>query len=188
MSSHDPAGTSACLHSICVRSEWRRKGVAIALLKEYTSRLQSSTSQGQDVQRILLICHEELIGLYEKAGYTLVGKSDVVHGPREWWEMKHELQLPQLSKDSVADSSSIPPEVFSSLLKPSGSGSAKIARQFDSFASTQELTTDDGNTGAQINRFKLVCPRKGCHSLILLAGVGRLVEAASVQVSCIALP
>lgn len=43
------------------------------------------------LQRVLLIAHKELIGLYSGAGFTLVGRSAVEHGPDPWYEMVFQL-------------------------------------------------------------------------------------------------
>jgi hypothetical protein len=36
------------------------------------------------LRSIRLLCKENLIQLYEKAGFTLIGPSDVVHGQDMW--------------------------------------------------------------------------------------------------------
>jgi guanine nucleotide exchange factor len=84
MSQHIPEGRSVCIHSVCVDKKYHRQGVALNLLKDYISRLRASGLY----DRTLLIAHEELIPLYKKAGFTLVGKSPVTHGPRPWFEMR----------------------------------------------------------------------------------------------------
>lgn len=40
---------------------------------------------------MLLITHEELRTLYEKAGFVWLGKSAVVHGAKPWYEMRRDL-------------------------------------------------------------------------------------------------
>ncbi|KAF5366189.1 hypothetical protein D9758_005674 [Tetrapyrgos nigripes] len=89
MSTHISHGRSICIHSVCVDKKYRRQGIALRLLKEYISRLQNNSNL---YDRILLIAHEELIPLYENAGFTLVGKSEVTHGPRPWFEMRLDLK------------------------------------------------------------------------------------------------
>ncbi|KAK7045482.1 hypothetical protein VNI00_007735 [Paramarasmius palmivorus] len=42
-------------------------------------------------ERVLLIAHEPLIPLYQKAGFELVGKSSVHHGSLPWFEMVYPL-------------------------------------------------------------------------------------------------
>ncbi|EED77694.1 predicted protein, partial [Postia placenta Mad-698-R] len=87
MSTHEP-GPSVCIHSVCVAPDHRRKGVGLALLKEYLSRLETQPDRlGYQLERVLLITHEDLRSLYEKAGFEWVGESAVVHGSRPWFEM-----------------------------------------------------------------------------------------------------
>lgn len=35
-----------------------------------------------------LLSHAELVKWYQGIGWDLVGKSAVVHGEKEWWELK----------------------------------------------------------------------------------------------------
>lgn len=84
MNKHIPSGKSVCIHSVVVKSEHRRKGIALRLLNKYT---QTVASGQEDVTQILLICKSSLIPLYTRAGFTLRGKSDVVHGKDPWYEL-----------------------------------------------------------------------------------------------------
>lgn len=177
MSTHVPVsegGKSVCIHSVCVTPEWRKKGVALGLLKEYIRRLE--TTGDPQLQLVLLICHDEVIDLYRKAGFTLVGKSTVVHGPREWFEMK--LDILHTEKQLPTE---MQPAAWAALSQPSSPPGSQALR-FTAFASIQNLVSDDLRKGSQTNTYKLVCPREGCGSLLLLKGVARLVEASSVQV------
>ncbi|KAG8911831.1 hypothetical protein FRC00_005765 [Tulasnella sp. 408] len=170
-------GKAVVIHSVCVHPDYRKKGVAIALLREYLTRLEKDAPP--EIESVRLICHEEMMELYRKAGFDLVGKSPVVHGPREWYEMKYNLPS---KGDAAQRQPEIPPEVLAALLKPSSaSGNAPAARRFTSFPSIQDLVTDDSSSGGQSNKYKLVCPREGCRSVILLPGVAKLVEAAAVE-------
>ncbi|KAG0364634.1 hypothetical protein BC939DRAFT_457682 [Gamsiella multidivaricata] len=104
MSSHDPKGSSVCIHSVCVAGAYQRKGIARTMMKEYLKHLKninasvtfSSVSSEETVtsgrlERVLLIAHKELIGLYAGAGFELVGQSGVEHGPDPWYEMVYRL-------------------------------------------------------------------------------------------------
>ncbi|KIY52200.1 acyl-CoA N-acyltransferase, partial [Fistulina hepatica ATCC 64428] len=84
MSRHVPGSGSVCIHSVCVASIHRKKGIASQLLREYLARLRDSPA---NYERILLISHEELIPLYTSVGFELVGPSQVQHGARPWFEM-----------------------------------------------------------------------------------------------------
>ncbi|KAF9188378.1 hypothetical protein BGZ51_000624 [Haplosporangium sp. Z 767] len=96
MSVHEPQGNAVCIHSVCVAKAYQRRGIARAMLKEYLARVKrlnhASSSSGTGRQdRVLLIAHKELTGLYSGAGFEMVGLSEVVHGPDAWYEMVHHL-------------------------------------------------------------------------------------------------
>ncbi|XP_014672165.1 PREDICTED: uncharacterized N-acetyltransferase C9.02c-like [Priapulus caudatus] len=83
MSTHVPSGESVCIHSVCIDSSYRRQGMALALLKAYVEHIGQNCS---GVKRLLLLTHTELLHLYTKAGFRLVGESAVTHGARPWYE------------------------------------------------------------------------------------------------------
>ncbi|KAI0811235.1 hypothetical protein BC629DRAFT_1437126 [Irpex lacteus] len=87
MDEHIPSGTTVCIHAVCVLPAHRNKGIAISLLKEYIARLGRARRDGARYERVVLITHKHLIGFYEKAGFEWAGKSDVVLGPEQWYEM-----------------------------------------------------------------------------------------------------
>lgn len=87
MATHEPDGTLLCIHSVCVNAAHRRQGIASKLLQAYLNYVQQTTPELAEVR---LICKEPLVGLYEKAGFEVVGPSDVVHGQDAWIEMKIE--------------------------------------------------------------------------------------------------
>ncbi|GIL89074.1 hypothetical protein Vretimale_16198 [Volvox reticuliferus] len=88
MATHDHEGGLLCIHSVVVDAPMRRKGLATRLLRAYVPYVQATTPH---LRGIRLICKHNLIGLYEKAGFILVGPSDVVHGRDPWFEMAMEL-------------------------------------------------------------------------------------------------
>jgi GNAT superfamily N-acetyltransferase len=60
--SHKPEGATAALHTLCVESDWRGKGLGMKILKEYMNRMEKE----QGLQRISLWSREPLIPFYEK--------------------------------------------------------------------------------------------------------------------------
>lgn len=84
MSSHVPDGAAICIHSVCVDSNKRRLGIALAMLQQYPAYIAQFQPP---TERMLLICKEPLIDLYAKGGFELVGPSTVVHGADPWFEM-----------------------------------------------------------------------------------------------------
>uniref|UniRef100_UPI00398F0370 uncharacterized protein n=1 Tax=Pristiophorus japonicus TaxID=55135 RepID=UPI00398F0370 len=83
MDVHEPAGTTVCIHSVCVDRAWRRRGIALGLLLRYVGLVLRTLPA---VGRICLISHRHLLPLYTKAGFTLVGPSSVTHGAEAWHE------------------------------------------------------------------------------------------------------
>ncbi|CAG8730595.1 23475_t:CDS:2, partial [Gigaspora rosea] len=82
MSYHNSFGKTVSIHTICVDKLYRRRGVALCMLKEYIKRLKNE-SQNRDMngkyERIALICHEHLIPFYQKAGFILKGESEIIY-------------------------------------------------------------------------------------------------------------
>ncbi|EJF63647.1 acyl-CoA N-acyltransferase [Dichomitus squalens LYAD-421 SS1] len=135
MSKHVPGSSSVCIHSVCVAPEYRRQKVGLGLLKEYVSRLSStSCDDSKPYARILLIAHQELRSFYEQAGFEWVGRSAVVHGPRPWFEMRKEFQPQNASPDLAATSQPLnlsiarTSEDVSSGTRPSASASQEPAQ------------------------------------------------------------
>ncbi|KAJ2712890.1 hypothetical protein H4R19_002525 [Coemansia spiralis] len=92
MSTHDPAGSTVCIHSVCVSPAWQRKGVASMLLREYTTSMRNynsrlaATGSAPRLARLAMLSREHLLPLYERAGYTTLGRSSVVHGAESWYD------------------------------------------------------------------------------------------------------
>ncbi|THU90396.1 acyl-CoA N-acyltransferase [Dendrothele bispora CBS 962.96] len=158
MSTHIPEGRSVCIHSVCVDRAHQRRGIALSLLKEYIFKLQSSALY----DCALLIAHEELIPLYKKAGFTLVGKSSVTHGPRPWFEMRLDLKEDSQSQRQQQ----LPAGIWEALQSSSSSQTAQR---------TDDLVDPSGS-----NVTDILCTR--CNSVILLQGVASLEERPSVQI------
>lgn len=94
MSRHESDGQYVAVHSVCVAASHRRQGIALNLMRSYLSRLESGLEHmgRPKVRGVRLIAHEELVPLYQKAGFELVGLSEVSHGARPWYEMKLDFQ------------------------------------------------------------------------------------------------
>jgi GNAT superfamily N-acetyltransferase len=89
MSRQDLAGNAICIHSVCVDPEYQGKGVAKAIMTEYIRRAKESGQQ----ERILLICHENLVDFYKRVGLKWRAKSESNHGGySQWQEMGLELK------------------------------------------------------------------------------------------------
>lgn len=157
MSTHEADGSYVAIHSVCVDTAQRGKGVASGLLKEYLKRFEGM----QDIEGARLIAHEELIPLYERAGFTLVGKSDVTHGARPWFEMKVDFAERPETAGVVEDEDEDEGDVRSP---------GRLLSRFKS--GMDELV--DQETG--MNKADLFCPRAECRCFLLRRGTGKWVQ------------
>jgi GNAT superfamily N-acetyltransferase len=191
MSTHEPEGTHVAIHSVCVASSHRQRGIATALLREYLARLEQAGQQQQSarscsrIESALLIAHPELVPLYERAGFTVVGPSAVVHGAKPWVELKRDL----LSKPVASSSSSA---------APCSSAGPSSAPQVEA-PPAQEEEEEDGEVRSPgrllgyfkgemadlvdpkdgTNKVNLYCPRAECRCLLLRAGAGTWVQGTT---------
>ena len=191
MSIHVPDSPAVCIHSVCIEKAHQRKGIGLALLKEYIHRLENSNTDGVKYQRVLLITHEHLRSFYELAGFEWVGPSSVVHGSRPWFEMRRDIESPSRSDSSktevpdrmIQGHVSIPPNILEALGRPKdGILAGKLISDFHHGLSDL-LEPDDSLPGTLVNKYNLVCSRSECGSLVLKKGVANWVERTSVQVS-----
>ncbi|GAA6049173.1 hypothetical protein JCM3770_003291 [Rhodotorula araucariae] len=174
MSAHDPAGAYVGIHSVCVDQQHLRKGIATALLNEYLARLESDTR----IRGARLIAHEELVPLYQRAGFTLVGPSEIVHGPRPWYAL--EVNFPRASSSSSAPAPAAPAPASEEAEGDVRSPGRLLARAGGLGALV------DAGTGA--NAADLYCPRAECRCLLLRRGAGKLVRGHSSDFELPALP
>ena len=73
MSEHDSSGRNVAIHSLVVSQAFKGHRLGQALLLELKRRL----SEGDQYDRIVLACHEELRSWYARAGFTDNGPSDL---------------------------------------------------------------------------------------------------------------
>ncbi|BGP19617.1 hypothetical protein JCM10213_008319 [Rhodosporidiobolus nylandii] len=180
MSTHDPSGAYAAIHSVCVDKALQGKGVASGLLKEYLRRLREMSRDG-NVKGARLIAHEELIPLYQRAGFELLGKSEVVHGPREWFEMRVDFAPPSAadtSSSTMAAAPAPPAEEDDTNVRNPGKPLSRFPDGVQSLV--------DPSTG--MNTADLYCPRPECRCLLLRKGVGKFVRSHPSDFNLPALP
>ena len=180
MSKHVPGAKSVCIHSVCVAQEHRKKHFGLNLVKEYVRRL----AEAGQYDRVLLIAHEELRAFYEKAGFEFVGQSAVVHGARPWFEMRKNLSSSGIAPPDALDQTQtqqLPAGLWEALAR-SSTRTRPVPRLLPSFArAVEDVTVTDASNGSPTNTYDLLCPRHGCGSIILKAGVAKWVERGSVQ-------
>lgn len=79
---HDPSGPYIVIMSVVVHPDFQGRGLAGQLLKTFIEKMRAMNKQ-----EIHLICQSELIGLYSKYGFQLLGESGSDHGGLSWYEM-----------------------------------------------------------------------------------------------------
>ena len=78
-----------CIHSVVVAPNFRRLQLGTDLLRRYCQVVkEKAKSKNGIVTEMRLLCKEVLIPFYSKAGFEVVGISEVVHGKDTWIEMK----------------------------------------------------------------------------------------------------
>lgn len=174
---HVPYGTFVCVQVVCVTEEYRGRGVALALLKEYIARLGKARLGGAPYTRVVLIARKEHRNLFEQAGFQVSEKSEAVGVSDPWYQMQKSFSP---ASESSPQTQTLPPGIWEALQRPS-SRRIPVARLLNSFKNG----TDDviqKEDGLVYNKHDLLCPRNGCGSIILKNGVAALVERDSVQI------
>lgn len=180
MATHEPDGTHVAIHSVCVAPTHRHRGVASALLREYLARLVATpaapaAAEGNRFPRIeaaLLIAHPELVPLYERAGFTVVGPSAVVHGAKPWVELRREIRVPAAAAAPVAAEAADQRPGDAAAAREEGAVRSP-GRLLAYFQGGMEDLVDPKNGTNKVN---LYCPRAECRCLLLRAGAGTWVQ------------
>ncbi|WP_372712707.1 GNAT family N-acetyltransferase [Ilyobacter sp.] len=79
---HESCGENIVIFSVAVSPEYQKQGMASEMMREFIE-----ISRKLKKKNILLICKENLIGVYEKMGYKKNGISASTHGGAVWYEM-----------------------------------------------------------------------------------------------------
>lgn len=83
---HDSSGRNIVIFSVAVDPEYQGLGIASKMMREFIE-----VSKKLKKKNILLLCKENLIGMYEKMGYEKRGVSASTHGGAVWYEMVYSL-------------------------------------------------------------------------------------------------
>ena len=79
---HDPTGKHVVIMSVVVHPDHQGNGYADQLMRYFIAKMENLKKSS-----INLICQSNLIRLYERHGFVLLGKSESSHGGLEWYEM-----------------------------------------------------------------------------------------------------
>ena len=97
MSTHHSEGPLLAIHSVVVTEEYRRQGVATAMLKDYIEAMKKIPEDG--VQKLVLMAKRNLLSFYVDCGFSVMHRSSIVHGEDPWYEL--ELNLAPTKKNGI---------------------------------------------------------------------------------------
>jgi ribosomal protein S18 acetylase RimI-like enzyme len=79
---HDADGRNLVVFSLAVHPNFQKLGIARQLMLRFFEEARKL-----EKQKILLICKQELVGYYQRLGFTHLGQSRSQHGGSVWHEM-----------------------------------------------------------------------------------------------------
>ena len=83
---HEDFGKNIVIFSVAVDPSYQRRGIASIMMKDFISR-----SKDLNKDKILLLCKDNLMGMYKGMGYKKIGVSASTHGGAIWYEMDYSL-------------------------------------------------------------------------------------------------
>ena len=95
---HD--GPLLAIHSVVVKEEYRRKGLASAMLLDYVEAIRRGnvTEYNTPIKKIVLLAKQHLLSFYVDCGFSVISVSTIVHGKERWYDL--ELDLTRRPKNS----------------------------------------------------------------------------------------
>ena len=80
---HREDGRTICIHSFGVLTAYQRKGLGKVLMKSYQQRMETSGM----ADRIALLAHQPLVGMYTEMGFENRGRSAARFGGGGWTDL-----------------------------------------------------------------------------------------------------
>jgi len=99
MSTHVPNGQLLAIHSVVVKEEYRRQGIAAAMLKGYVERVEEKNDGG--IEKMVLLAKKELLTFYVDCGFSVVRPSAIEHGADQWYDLELVLDTTGLKGGSL---------------------------------------------------------------------------------------
>lgn len=102
MSTHQSDGPLLAIHSVVVRSEFRRQGLASNMLKFYLESVKrqiSSMPMEHAIHKLVLLSKKHLLSFYVDCGFSVLGVSPITHGLQPWYHL--ELNVDDTSASSI---------------------------------------------------------------------------------------
>jgi ribosomal protein S18 acetylase RimI-like enzyme len=86
MATHVFNGPLLAIHSVVVQEEYRHKGIATAMLKDYVEHMRA-TNDGT-IEKLVLLAKQNLLAFYVNCGFQVVRPSAIVHGAEQWYDLE----------------------------------------------------------------------------------------------------
>ena len=114
MATHISGGPLLAIHSVVVQEQYRRQGIATAMLQDYVETLHERQDERMLVRSIVLMAKANLLPFYVKAGFSVIRLSPIVHGSEPWYEleldmMRYESKIAAAAAAAASSSSSTSP-------------------------------------------------------------------------------
>lgn len=108
MTTHVAGGQLLAIHSVVVREDCRRQGIASRMLQEYIKHVEDFNRQcyetsSSPIQEMVLMAKANLLTFYINAGFQVKRLSPIVHGQERWYELVQEVPIPMNSLCWVVD-------------------------------------------------------------------------------------
>lgn len=156
-----------CLHAIVVDEPFRRKGLGLRLLEEYMMRLRRAEEGRGEARKgelekprgyecVGLICHEETLPFFLKAGFKIRGPSHIRAGSGEWIELRryilhtHQVQADEKQKAQEQEAEEMRKKRAMSVAS-SSSSSSRGAGPPERRSTLQVVTEGGGSTSWAAN-------------------------------------
>eukprot|EP00560_Eucampia_antarctica_P007761 CAMPEP_0197827096 /NCGR_PEP_ID=MMETSP1437-20131217/3960_1 /TAXON_ID=49252 ORGANISM="Eucampia antarctica, Strain CCMP1452" /NCGR_SAMPLE_ID=MMETSP1437 /ASSEMBLY_ACC=CAM_ASM_001096 /LENGTH=222 /DNA_ID=CAMNT_0043427825 /DNA_START=368 /DNA_END=1036 /DNA_ORIENTATION=- len=90
MATHDSEGNFLAIHSVVVKQEYRRKGIASQMMKHYIKSISEDNRMNPTlpISKTVLLAKSKLLGFYVNLGFSVLKVSDIVHGQEQWYDLE----------------------------------------------------------------------------------------------------
>ncbi len=100
MKVHDPMGKLLAIHSVVVKKEYRNHGIGKKMVRNYIESLKMMELK-YGIEKVVLISKKEKLMFYLDCGFSIMGKSTIVHGVEPWYDCECVVNLPARKKTGL---------------------------------------------------------------------------------------
>jgi len=131
---HTSSGLLLAIHSIVVLDEYRKRGIATAMMKDYVKAIKD---REDGIEKVIMKSKAHLLAFHVKTGFTVTKPSDIVDGKDPWYELEIDIRLDKTKLNGypywVVDS-------FANLIIPGSGNPAAVVLVPPHFDVTNEYT------------------------------------------------